>query len=242
MTVMNLDWKLIGVVLGVLSITLLFLLAWADAKRDRKKAKGKLIVVALLVLPTALLVVDYIKSFQGEADSRIQSKQINKVAIDVEVSRKLLEHMAAYDVMHGNALKEKYPLGYAIFTMADGRTAIPYESNLSKALRIDWSVARVHVLDSRVHFRIPTIFRTGETLPIHGEALGFTYVFPTLKPGERVKFLDFARERISGIAEIAEDTRHGLMLILGFRSYHASTPQGQREPPHAPLNPINSPP
>jgi hypothetical protein len=58
-----------------------------------------------------------------------------------------------------------------------------------------------------------------------------TYHLRSLKAGEMLHILDFAPERVKGIAEVADDGKSGLILILGFRPYRSTTPQGERETP-----------
>jgi hypothetical protein len=105
-------------------------------------------------------------------------------------------------------LEERYPLGYAIFTITDRNVVLPFKSTWGHALPIDWNSAAVYWEKGILVFRYPTM-----ELP-NGSGLlsGHRSTVPA-KPGQIIKF-DF--HPVSLRLENIRSMNEGLMFVLGI--------------------------
>jgi hypothetical protein len=82
----------------------------------------------------------------GAIGSRV-STGMQAMVSKQDAMEEILSRMASYEVTHERELKERYPFGYAVFTVQERKTVIPSKTKLESRFMIDWSAARIEPVE-----------------------------------------------------------------------------------------------
>jgi len=145
---------------------------------------------------------------------KIMPQKGNQTAQQITINNyfQLKESSEAINKMQ---LKQKYPLGYAVFAANDINIHIPQNFNYGKEFETDWENAKVSSLTSEsIVIDLPNIFYK----PLNTSIIGISIEVPR-KVGSQIQLpLKFKGQEIIPIIEIVEDRGTFVVLVLGFKS------------------------
>lgn len=111
-------------------------------------------------------------------------------------------------------LKNKYPLGYAIFAGDETNVIIPNKPNYANQFDIKWETAKISSLTSdSIGIDMPKIIYK----PLNSSIMGMTMTIRRKVGHQRPFPIRFAHQNITPILEMVEDHDKFVVLVLGFK-------------------------
>lgn len=111
-------------------------------------------------------------------------------------------------------LKQKYPLGYAIFAVDDTTINIPKDDNYGNEFIINWEKAKATNLEQNT---ITIVMPDITYKPLQSSIIGMTMVIPRKVSYEIKLPFKFKDQSIIPIIELLEDHGDFVVLVLGFK-------------------------
>jgi len=110
-------------------------------------------------------------------------------------------------------LDERYPLGYAIFTLTDVNEVRPFRNNDGEKLGIDWNDFKMSVEEDRIRLLGPSITGFGSKIVLgFNKGHGNYYTFPR-RVGAGVGLV--RADRMGIRADVLATKNYGTVLVVG---------------------------
>jgi hypothetical protein len=137
--------------------------------------------------------------------SLTQNKMLN-------TQNKILELIEHTDNIYSPSLLQKYPLGYVLFAIQNGKENITFtKDRLSKEFIINWNTAKVgEITNDKITLRCPDMKFIDSDITFTGVGLGFPRKIGI--PFSIIRSVD-----INVMGELLVDENENFICVLGFR-------------------------
>ncbi len=153
------------------------------------------------------------KAFIAENIVNSKEQQGGITANQITINNYFQQDLSRKEIQE-NELKNKYPLGYAVFAADSTDIHVPKGFNYGTEFLINWETAKViNLAESSVTINLPDMVYK----PLNSTLLSITMEIPRKNNYERRLPFKFEDQNIIPFIELLEDHKEFVVLVLGFK-------------------------